>query len=53
MSLINLAGSKMELISSFKIDKGSREHLAQPFIDKGVMYVRHGNALLAYDISND
>jgi outer membrane protein assembly factor BamB len=53
VSLIKYEGSKMELISSFKIDRGTREHLALPFIDKGVMYVRHGNTLLAYDISND
>jgi outer membrane protein assembly factor BamB len=53
VSLIGLEASKMHLISSFKVDKGTREHLAQPFIDKGVMYIRHGNALLAYDISND
>lgn len=53
VSLIKYEGSKMELVSSFKIDKGTREHLAQPFIDKGVMYIRHGDALMAYDISND
>ncbi|HLO59813.1 MAG TPA: PQQ-binding-like beta-propeller repeat protein [Bacteroidales bacterium] len=53
VSLISLEGSKMSLISSFKIEKGTREHLATPFIDKGVMYIRHGDALMAYDISND
>jgi outer membrane protein assembly factor BamB len=52
-SLIKFEGPGMELVSSFKIGRGTREHLAQPFIDKGVMYVRHGDTLMAYDISND
>lgn len=51
VSLIKLADSKMEIVSKFKIEKGTREHLAHPLIDKGVMYIRHGNALMAYDIS--
>ena len=53
VSLIKFEDSKMDLVSSFKIEKGTREHLTLPFIDKGVMYIRHGDALMAYDISND
>jgi hypothetical protein len=53
VSLISLEGSKMGLTSSFKIEKGTREHLAMPFIGDGVMYIRHGDALMAYYISND
>lgn len=53
VSLIKLEGSKMELAGSFKIEKGTREHLTLPFIEKGVMYIRHGDALMAYDISDD
>jgi outer membrane protein assembly factor BamB len=53
VSLIKFDGSKMDLSSSFKVEIGTREHLTLPYINKGVMYIRHGDALLAYDISND
>lgn len=52
MNLIKPNTGKMELVSKFKIDKGSKEHFAHPVIDKGVLYVRHGKALMAYDIKN-
>lgn len=48
--LIKLTGTKMDIVSKFKIDKGTKEHFAHPVIDKGVLYVRHGKALMAYDI---
>lgn len=51
MNLLGLKGSKMELISKFKVEKGTKEHLAHPVIDKGVLYIRHGKALMAYLIS--
>ena len=41
----------METISSFKITKGTQEHFSHPVIHKGILYVRHGNVLLAYDIT--
>jgi outer membrane protein assembly factor BamB len=51
VSLIKVAGSKMEIVSKYKIENGTREHLACPLIDKGILYIRHGKALMAYDIS--
>jgi len=33
---------------TFKIDKGSKEHFAHPVVANGVLYIRHGNALMAY-----
>jgi outer membrane protein assembly factor BamB len=50
MNLIRLSGSKMELISTFKVEKGDKENLAHPAISKGVLYIRHGKALMAYQI---
>jgi len=50
MSLIKLNGSKMEIAGKFKVSKGSKEHIAHPVIDKGILYIRHGKALLAYSI---
>jgi outer membrane protein assembly factor BamB len=50
VALIKPTGAKMELISKFKIEKGTKEHFAHPVISNGVMYIRHGNALMAYAI---
>ncbi len=35
-----------------EITLGSAQHWAHLVIDNGILYVRHGNALMAYDISN-
>ncbi len=50
VSLIKLTGTKMEIVSKFKINKGTKEHFAHPAISNGVLYIRHGKALMAYDI---
>lgn len=50
VNLIQLTGTKMEVVSQFKIDKGTKEHFSHPVIANGVLYVRHGNALMAYAI---
>ena len=44
-------GNRFEIISSFPIDFGTKEHWAHPVISDGVMYVRHGNSLAAFDIA--
>jgi len=36
----------------FAIGLGSRQHWAHPVICDGVLYVRHGTALIAYDVKN-
>jgi outer membrane protein assembly factor BamB len=50
VNLIKLSGGKLELVSKFKIEKGTKEHFAHPVIANGVLYIRHGNALMAYQI---
>lgn len=45
-------GPKLEQISTFKVTKGTKAHYAHPVICNGVLYVRHGKSLLAYDIKN-
>lgn len=50
INLISLSEPKMELVSKFKINKGTKEHFAHPVISNGVLYIRHGNALMAYSI---
>ena len=50
VNLIQLTGTKMEVVSQFKIDKGTKEQFSHPVIANGVLYVRHGIALMAYGI---
>lgn len=41
---------KFDLISSFKVTEGSGPFWAHPVIHNGVLFLRHGEALMAYDI---
>lgn len=50
MNLIDPKPEGMQVVSSFKITKGNKEFFTHPVIHKGVLYVRHGTALMAYDI---
>jgi outer membrane protein assembly factor BamB len=50
MGLISPNNGKPEVVSSFKISDGTKEHFAHPVIFDGVLYIRHGTILLAYDI---
>jgi outer membrane protein assembly factor BamB len=50
VSLINYENGKLTPGGSFKVDKGTKEHFAHPVIANGVMYIRHGEALMAYKI---
>ncbi len=43
--------SGLKIISKTKVTLGSEQHWTHPVIDKGVLYIRHGNALIAYKIS--
>jgi outer membrane protein assembly factor BamB len=50
VNLVNPKPDGMLLVSSFKVTKGTKEHFAHPVIHKGVLYIRHGEALMAYSI---
>lgn len=43
---------KFDLVSSFKVDEGKGPHWSHPVINNGILYIRHGEVLIAYDISN-
>jgi len=50
VNLINITGPKMKLAGKFQIKMGSKEHIAYPLIEKGVLYIRHGKSLMAYQV---
>ena len=41
---------RLEVVSSFRVTLGTNEHWAHPVIHDGVLYIRHGDALMAYNI---
>ncbi len=50
VSLFNYENGKLLPGGTFKVTKGSKEHFAHPVIAGGVLYIRHGEALMAYKI---
>ncbi|RPH31602.1 MAG: hypothetical protein EHM93_12995 [Bacteroidales bacterium] len=52
VGLFNPNGPKLEQISTFKLTQGTKAHYAHPVILNGIMYIRHGKSLIAYDIKN-
>lgn len=43
--------SGLKVIGKARVTLGSEQHWAHPVINKGILYVRHGNVLIAYKIS--
>jgi outer membrane protein assembly factor BamB len=50
LMLLSYNNGKMEKVSSFRIKKGNLQHFSHPVINKGILYQRHGNVLMAFDI---
>jgi len=53
LGLVKIEKDNLELISSFKITQGELKHWAHPAISNGVLYIRHGEFLMAYDIREE
>lgn len=51
VGLVKPNPGKFDVVSSFKVERGSGEHWAHPVISDGSLYVRHGDVLLVYDIA--
>jgi hypothetical protein len=50
LALVKADPEKFDIISQTKVIKGSEQHWAHPMIHDGVLYLRHGNALITYKI---
>ncbi len=50
MSLIQYKNNELKVVNAFKVKEGDGHHFARPVIANGVLYIRHGNALIAYKI---
>ena len=51
LALIKPHPDKFEVLSKTRVRLGSGQHWAHPVIHDGLLYLRHGNVLIAYDIS--
>ena len=50
VNLIQKNQNELEVTGTFKVEQGTGHHFSHPVLADGVMYLRHGNALLAYKI---
>ena len=50
MALVDADENEFSVISSFPVLLGTDQHWAHPVIHKGRLYIRHGNALMVYNI---
>lgn len=52
IALVNPTPEKFDIISSFKIQMGTGPHWSHPVIHNGILYIRHMDVLMAYDINS-
>lgn len=52
IALVKANPNKFDIVSSFKIPHGKGPHWSHPVIKDGILYVRHGGSVMAYDIKN-
>ena len=50
VALVKPNPEKFDVVSEFRISKGEGPHWAHPVIHQGVLYVRHGSALMAFRV---
>lgn len=50
LALVNINPNKFDIVSQFPVTLGTDQHWAHPVVSKGVLYVRHGDTLMAYKI---
>jgi outer membrane protein assembly factor BamB len=50
VALVNANPEKFDIVSEFRITLGEGPHWAHPVINNGILYIRHGGALMAYEI---
>jgi len=50
VALVKASPKGFDIVSSFKVTKGTDEHWAHPVICDGRLYIRHGGTLMAYNV---
>jgi hypothetical protein len=52
MGLVKPDPARFDMTSSFKVTLGTDQHWPHTVIHNGILYIRHGDALMAYKIKN-
>jgi hypothetical protein len=52
-ALVKPTENSFEIISKIKITLGSEYHWAHPVIKDKILYMRHGNSLIAYSLASE
>jgi len=52
MILFDIKEQTLKETARFRIKKGTREHFAHPVLHNGILYVRHGNSIIGYDVTS-
>ena len=50
INLVSYKEGQLESAAQFKVKEGTGHHFSHPVVADGVMYVRHGDALMAYQV---
>jgi len=50
VALVKPSSSKLDVVSKFRITKGSGPFWAHPVISKGRLFIRHGEYLAVYSV---
>ena len=50
LALAEVNPNAFKLLGKTKVEIGTAQHWAHPVVNNGILYVRHGNALIAYKI---
>jgi hypothetical protein len=50
VGLVNPTSDKFDVVSEFRITKGEGPYWAHPVVNNGILYIRHGYALMAYKV---
>jgi outer membrane protein assembly factor BamB len=50
VALVSADSQSFKVVSKFPVQMGTDQHWAHPVIHNGRLYIRHGNALMVYDI---
>jgi hypothetical protein len=51
--LVEPSPESLKIISTFKVEDGAGPHWAHPAIYNGMLFIRHGDVLMIYDIKDD
>ncbi len=51
INLINYKQNRFNITGTFRVKQGTGHHFSHPVLANGIMYIRHGNTLLAYKIN--